>query len=82
MWFGQGTFIDFGYDGDVVYHEFGHYVVNQTVNFVGSPHVDKYGLTVAPGAMNEGMADTYSSFITGDPYVGELPKNRHRRPCG
>jgi len=71
MWFGQGSFIDFGYDGDVVYHEFGHYVVNQTVNFVGSPHVDKYGLTVSPGAMNEAEADTFSCFMTGDPNVGE-----------
>ncbi len=71
MWFGQGTYIDFGYDGDVVYHEFGHYIVNETAKLDGAPHVDQYGVTVAPGALNEGLADINSFFVTGDPCTGE-----------
>jgi MYXO-CTERM domain-containing protein len=71
MWFGQGTFIDFGYDGDVVYHEFGHFVVDQTAKLVGDPHLDEFGSSVSPGALNEGLADIYSFFITGDSATGE-----------
>jgi MYXO-CTERM domain-containing protein len=71
MWFGQGTFIDFGYDGDVVYHEFGHFVVNETAKLGGDPHLDEFGMTMSPGALNEGTADIYSFFIAGDPCTGE-----------
>ncbi len=71
LWFGQGTRVDFSYDGDVVYHEFGHFVVDHTARLVATPHRDAYGITYAPGAMNEGIADLFSCFITGDPYVGE-----------
>ncbi len=31
VWFGQGTFADFSYDGDVVYHEFGHAMADRTI---------------------------------------------------
>jgi hypothetical protein len=71
LWFGQGTRVDFGYDGDVVYHEFGHFVVDHTAQLVGMPHHDGAGVTYSPGAMNEGSADLFSCFITGDPEVGE-----------
>lgn len=71
MWFGQGSFVDFGYDGDVVYHEFGHFVVDQTAKLVGDPHLDEFGASVSPGALNEGLADIYSFFITGDSATGE-----------
>lgn len=71
MWFGQGTFVDFGYDGDVVYHEFGHFVVNETAKLDGAPHLDEFGVTVSPGAINEALADIFSFFITGDSATGE-----------
>ena len=71
MWFGQGPLKDYSYDGDVVYHEFGHSVVNVTLKLVGTPHMDEYGTSYSPGAMNEGLADYFSSAITGDPDVGE-----------
>lgn len=71
LWFGQGTRVDFGYDGDVVYHEFGHFMVGHTLKLIGLPHRDAHGLSYAPGAMNEGIADLFSCFVTGDPYVGE-----------
>jgi hypothetical protein len=71
LWFGQGTRVDFGYDGDVVYHEFGHFVVDHTAQLVGMPHHDGSGVSYSPGAMNEGIADLFSCFVTGDPDVGE-----------
>lgn len=70
LWFGQGPNRDYAYDGDVVYHEFGHAVVEATLK-LGGWHVDPRGAIDAPGAMNEGLADYFSSAITGDPDVGE-----------
>jgi MYXO-CTERM domain-containing protein len=70
LWFGQGPMRDYAYDGDVVYHEFTHAVVDATIR-LGAWHVDARGAVDAPGAMNEGLADYFSSAITGDPDVGE-----------
>jgi MYXO-CTERM domain-containing protein len=70
MWFGQGPRRDYAYDGDVVYHEFVHAVVDKTLK-LEAWHLDKYGVIDSPGAMNEGLADYFSSAITGDPDVGE-----------
>jgi len=71
MWFGQGPLKDYSYDGDVVYHEFTHAVVEETLKLAGTPHMDEYGASVSPGAMNEGLADYFSSALAGDPDVGE-----------
>jgi hypothetical protein len=70
LWFGQGPKRDYAYDGDVVYHEFAHAVVDATLK-LGAWHVDARGAIDAPGAMNEALADYFSSAITGDPDVGE-----------
>ena len=70
MWFGQGPKRDYSYDGDVVYHEFTHGVVDATLK-LQSFHADRYGVIDAPGAMNEGLADYFSSALAGDPDVGE-----------
>jgi MYXO-CTERM domain-containing protein len=70
MWFGQGKKRDYAYDGDVVYHEFTHGVVDRTIA-LGQWTFDRYGIFDAPGAMNEGLADYFSSAITGDPDLGE-----------
>ncbi len=70
LWFGQGPERDYAYDGDVVYHEFGHAVVDHTVR-LGQWSADERGIVDAPGAMNEGLADYFSSAIAGDPDVGE-----------
>jgi hypothetical protein len=70
LWFGQGPKRDYAYDGDVVYHEFGHAVVDATLK-LAAWHVDARGAVDSPGAMNEGLADYFSSAITGDPDVGE-----------
>lgn len=70
LWFGQGPQRDYAYDGDVVYHEFTHAVVDETLR-LGAWSTDAFGAIDAPGAMNEGIADYFSSAITGDPDVGE-----------
>ena len=70
MWFGQGPKRDYSYDGDVIYHEFTHGVVDATIK-LQSFQLDRYGVIDAPGAMNEGLADYFSSALTGDPDVGE-----------
>lgn len=70
LWFGQGPERDYAYDGDVVYHELGHAVVDHTLK-LGAWTTDAFGVTAAPGAMNEALADYFSSAITGDPDVGE-----------
>ena len=69
MWFGQGAQRDYSYDGDVIYHEFTHAVVNQTLR-LGGPIVDAYGLFDSEGAMNEGLADYFASAISGDGNMG------------
>ena len=71
MWFGQGPKKDYSYDGDVVYHELTHAVVDATLHLVGTPHLDAYGVSYSPGGMNEALADYFSSALTGDPDVGE-----------
>lgn len=71
MFFFQGTKADFGYDGDVVYHEFGHAMVDRTIQLAGTWYRDEQGARPAPGAMNEGIADYFSSALAGDPNVGE-----------
>jgi MYXO-CTERM domain-containing protein len=70
LWFGQGPQRDYAYDGDVVYHEFGHAVVDHTLK-LGVWTLDARGAIDAPGAMNEALSDYFSSAITGDPRVGE-----------
>lgn len=70
LWFGQGPKRDYAYDGDVVYHEFTHAVVDDSLKLVAW-HVDAFGAVDAPGGMNEGLADYFSCAITGDPDVGE-----------
>ncbi len=70
MWFFQGPSKDYAYDGDVVYHEFTHAMINNTIQ-LEAWHMDKYGAVDSPGAMNEGLADYFSSALAGDPDVGE-----------
>jgi len=68
--FGQGTKADMGYDGDVVYHEFGHATI-YTTGIEGLEFQDKYGLTVEPGSLHEGMADTFAFIMTDNTCTGE-----------
>ena len=53
-----------------MYHELTHAVVDHSLKLVAW-HVDARGAIDAPGAMNEGLADYFSSALTGDPDIGE-----------
>lgn len=67
--FGQGE-RDFAYDGDVVYHEFTHGVVDQTAGLSGVVAVP-WGLSYDPLALNEGTADYFSATVSDDPELAE-----------
>lgn len=69
--FGQGPSYDFAYDGDVIAHEFTHAVIDTLGKLTTSGFEDTQGLNDDPGAMNEGLADYFSSALGGDAKVGE-----------
>ncbi len=68
--FGQGTKADLGYDGDVVYHEFGHATI-YTAGIAGMEFTDKYGMSNEPGSVHEGTADTFAFLMTDNSCTGE-----------
>jgi MYXO-CTERM domain-containing protein len=69
--FGQGTNIDFAYDGDVVYHELTHAVM-ATVAPDYEPFVkDLYGLDLTPQGTFEGFSDYFAAALTNDPGMGD-----------
>ncbi|ACY17500.1 hypothetical protein Hoch_5011 [Haliangium ochraceum DSM 14365] len=69
--FGQGPERDYAYDGDVIYHEFGHAVMAKIAPDLPSFFIDGLGLNSMPGGMHEGYADLMTIFVTDDPEVGE-----------
>ena len=71
--------IDFAYDADVVYHEFGHSVID-AISRLGSLSADELGLVWTSGALHEGSADAFSMFLTGSPYLGEYAGTRDATP--
>ena len=73
MVFGQTSGADLAYDGDVVYHEFGHGVVEaETPDLtLYAPRPRKDARVGDAMALNETFADFLSSSFTNDPLVGE-----------
>jgi MYXO-CTERM domain-containing protein len=69
--FGQGTSIDFSYDGDVIAHELTHAVMGTLCPELPMWTLDERGLDPTSGGMHEGTADFFSSAFMGDPDVGE-----------
>jgi MYXO-CTERM domain-containing protein len=55
---GQGTRVDFAYDGEIIYHELTHAAVDATSGF--ESFADGFGFNDDPGALNEGTADTFA----------------------
>ncbi len=72
MIFGQGSDVDFGYDGDVVYHELGHGMVSLlTPHGLGARTNRGDGQLADAGGLNEAIADYFSVMLTSDPYLGD-----------
>jgi len=66
--FGTGPIINFGLDGDVVYHEYTHGVVENTSNLGDDfSHPDVH----FSDALNEAFADYFSGTFSGDPRLSE-----------
>jgi len=62
--------VDLAYDADVIYHEFGHAIVDRIAS-LGFVSGDEYGLQWTDGSINEGTADIIAMYHTGDPLLGE-----------
>jgi Zn-dependent metalloprotease len=73
---GQAADGDFAYDADTMYHEFTHAVVDSVAHLVYQA-ADPMGMIVFPGAMHEGLADTFAVSLTDDPDMGEYILGRN-----
>ncbi len=72
MIFGQGGAVDFGYDGDVVYHELGHGMVSLlTPAGLGGRRNRSDALVSDAGGLNEAISDYFSVMLTNDPLLGD-----------
>ncbi len=58
------------YDSDVVYHEFGHGIVRKLAGSMWM-QADTLGIDWTPGALNEGVADTFAMILNPDPLLAE-----------
>jgi Zn-dependent metalloprotease len=78
--FGQGTTADYAYDGDVVYHEYGHAVTDEIsrLGYTSSGAVVGY----EPLAINEGTSDYWAAAVQGDPVIGESIHSLEGPPTG
>ncbi|MBL4684955.1 MAG: hypothetical protein JKY37_10225 [Nannocystaceae bacterium] len=75
MIFGQGSEVDFAYDGDVVYHELGHgLVAHLSPDGLVDQNLRHDGSLSDARGINEALADYFSVVLTDDPnladYVG------------
>jgi len=63
--FGQGERADFAYDGETVYHEFGHWVNYALAGLTNETAIDKYGLSNLGSALEQGLAETLVFLVSG-----------------
>lgn len=61
---------NFAYDGDVLYHEYAHGIIDERNGNQGVL-VDAQGASYEPGAVREGGADYFAASISGDPLIAE-----------
>jgi MYXO-CTERM domain-containing protein len=80
--FGQAASGDMAYDGDVVYHEFTHALMNTLTPDFGANTLDEFGEDPTTGGMNEGMSDYFSSAFLNDPDLGEYAAPALGLPAG
>jgi len=65
--FGQDT-IDFAYDADVAFHEFGH-AINRSSWSHPWYFADRFGMDTSPFGIEEGLADIWAETHAGDPVM-------------
>jgi hypothetical protein len=65
--FGQDT-VDFAYDADVAFHEFGH-AINRSTWSHPWYFKDAFGMNVSPFGIEEGLADIWAQTLSGDPVM-------------
>jgi len=71
--FGQGSLIDFAWDGDVIRHEFTHSVDNSVTGSTSmfTDYGDEWGVNPEPGGLSEGFADIFPAFMADEGTMGE-----------
>jgi len=62
--------LNFAYDSDVVYHEYGHAIVRMVAGSMGTT-ADSIGMNWTTGALNEGTADIFAMLLNEDPLLAE-----------
>ncbi len=69
---GQGRYVDYAYDSDVIFHEMGHSVIQHlSPDGLFDRKLTPTGIISEAGALNEGLADYFAMTLSGDPEVGE-----------
>ncbi len=68
---GQGPEADWAYEGDVIFHELGHGVVQRSAGF-GFYGLDAFGIAGEGGSLNEGSADCVAMALSGDAVLAEF----------
>lgn len=72
MAMGQAARVDLGYDADVIYHEFGHSVIDNIAQLTYQfDMMDQWGINTGPGGIHEGLADYWAGTLTEDSVMGE-----------
>lgn len=61
---------NFGHDVDIIVHEYGHALVRKMAGSMWM-QADELGLDWTPGALNEGVADTFAMIHNPDPILAE-----------
>ncbi|MCB9785366.1 MAG: hypothetical protein H6744_01620 [Deltaproteobacteria bacterium] len=66
--FGHYEFVDFSYDASVIYHEYTHAVLGP--DRLSEAGLDRFGLDLSPGSLNEGLADYFAASVLDRPLIG------------
>lgn len=81
--FGQGEFADYAYDGDVIYHELGHGVIDAHTPWgLWRTSCNETACSDDAGTIGEALADYMVVMLTGDPHIAEYVAQREGRAAG